>query len=381
MKKHIISVLAGLALAGTLAFADGLSFTNVLYTEVANFSKAGDNDLDVNFAGNNQTYEQMAAGYTSEKVDIYAQARINFLTADDKFITGFGYRGDKTFFSIKYKPVSGLDLGIGTSYNIPGAYLAVEDDYVAIGKIGSPGFNVALTGIKNLTVVVAFDFISGLYNNYFESESGDKYVFNTGVGAWYEFKNGKDATVFTLGAAFDYSRANAGNIHAGVYGSAAPLEGLDLYFGFTYNTPGPVNEKSPGNPNDGWKYASTFDPYIRDDHAVNFSVTYAKKSFYSAFDFNTGLRFKDDNDNERVPAFYAGALLGYNISKDFAVEVSSQTFGRYDEYMKGENSWVTIQPAAIWALSKHNTFVFSALVSLAENSFNLSFPVKWTFKL
>lgn len=372
MKKHIISVLAGLALAGTLAFADGLSFTNVLYTEVANFSKAGDNDPDVNFAGGNQTYEQMAAGYTSEKVDIYAQARINFLTADDKFITGFGYRGDKTFFSIKYKPVSGLDLGIGTSYNIPGAYLAVEDDYVAIGKIGSPGFNVALTGIENLTVVVAFDFISGWYDNIFES--GDKYVFNTGVGAWYEFKNGKDSTVFTLGAAFDYSRANAGNIHAGVYGSAAPLEGLDLYFGFTYNTPGPNNEGPKAPP-------STYDPYIVDDHAVNFSVTYAKKSFYSAFDFNTGLRFKDDDDNKRVPAFYAGALLGYNISKDFAVEVSSQTFGRYDEYMTGENSWVTIQPAAIWALSKHNTFVFSALVSLAENSFNLSFPVKWTFKL
>lgn len=372
MKKHIISVLAGLALAGTLAFADGLSFTNVLYTEVANFSKAGDNDPDVNFAGGNQTYEQMAAGYTSEKVDIYAQARINFLTEKDKFITGFGYRSDKTFFSIKYKPVSGLDLGIGTSYNIPGAYLAVEDDYVAIGKIGSPGFNVALTGIENLTVVVAFDFISGLYDNIFES--GDKYVFNTGVGAWYEFKNGKDATVFTLGAAFDYSRANAGNIHAGVYGSAAPLEGLDLYFGFTYNTPGPNNEGPKAPP-------STYDPYIVDDHAVNFSVTYAKKSFYSAFDFNTGLRFKDDNGNEIVPAFYAGALLGYNISKDFAVEVSSQTFGWYNLYMEGKDSFVTIQPAAIWALSKHNTFVFSALVKLQEDFFKLSFPVKWTFKL
>jgi len=350
--KKILSVLATLALVGALAFAQDAEsdvaeeassgsafFNNTVHTDTVVINAEG-----AAFAG---MYEEMEAGYNSDVLDIYAKGRI---LLNEEFANFIGYDHGETRFGIKYKPGYGIELGIGQAYYIPGAYMAVEDDYVAIGNAGTAGFNFGYKPVSGLTLVASFDFVSGVYNNYIYDASGN-YIFNTGFGGWYEFtKDGEEDPLFTVGAAFEYNRNGdvANPYHAGFYASVTPISDLSIYAGYTYNAP-------------------KGDLYITADHAVNLSVSYAIKDFYCAADYNTDF----------VENLYTGLLAGYVVD-DFDISLYIAGTATYADFVAGE---FCINPSCTWTINDNHSFQFGVDVNFAGGAWDsIDIPLEWVFK-
>ncbi|MDD7416136.1 MAG: hypothetical protein SPI86_10285 [Treponemataceae bacterium] len=352
--KKFLSVLTVLALVGTLAFAQVASenekaapsaqggkakFKNVVHTDTVSISAD-----EAKFAG---AYEDMQAWYNSDLLDIYARGRI---VLNEEYANYIGYNHSKTRFGIKYKPGYGIELGIGQAYYIPGAYMAVEDDYVEIGNAGTAGFNFGYKPVSGLTLVASFDFVSGVYNNYIYDAAGN-YIFNTGFGGWYEFtKDGEEDPLFTVGAAFEYNRNGdvTNPYHAGFYASVTPISDLSIYAGYTYNAP------------EG-------DLYITADHAVNLSVSYEINDFYCAADYNTDF---DDN-------FYTGLLAGYVVD-DFDISLCLTGVSSYSDFVAGE---FCINPGCSWQINDNHSFAFGVDVNFAGGAWDsIDIPLEWVFK-
>ncbi|MCR4791020.1 MAG: hypothetical protein K5839_08080 [Treponemataceae bacterium] len=367
--KRFLSVLAILALVGSFAFAQeaegNVSFSNTVKTDVVGVNADG--------AAFNYVYDEMEALYLSEKVDIYAKGRIQLMTptSDEaaaaalvgKEIAGvpvaFGYVPDETYFGINFKPVKGLALGIGQSIVIPGAYLAVEDDDLEYGKLACPGFDIAYTGVSGLTLVAAFDFMSGVYNNYFVDANGN-YVFNTRCGGFYEYSKEDSDFAFTVGAAFRYNNGSAEGIscvtpttkvesnpyHAGAYVTVTPIADLTFYAGYSYN----VDD----------------DLYITGDHVVNFSAAYSYEDMACAADFQT------NTDGE----MYAGVYFGYTI-KGFTPEVACQFTTTYADFAEG---WFGVFPDVAWEINDNHKVVCGAAIEFNNGAWDcISFPCKWVY--
>lgn len=364
--KKLLSVLAVLALVGTMAFAQEAEavaeaaapagdafFQNTVKTDVVKI-KSTANGVKV---GYDYIWEEMKAGYNSEKLDIFAKGRIKLLQSDG-VPTGIGYVADETYFGINYKPVEGLSLGIGQSIVIPGAYLAVEDDDLTYGKLGCPGFDIAYTN-WGLTLVASFDFLSGVYNNYFVDAAGN-YVFNTRFGGWYEFKADKDdeTPVFTIGAAFRYNNGVGASLEANPYHIGA----------YATFTPKLTNEDAELQFLAGYSYNVDDDLYITGDHAINFSAILSVGDFSCAFDYDTNT----DGD------FYSGLYLSYTIN-DFTPDVGFQMSTTYADFANGG---FYIWPGCTWKINKHHKVYFGASLSFEGGSWDaLSFPCKWVYKL
>lgn len=366
MKKKILSVLAILALIGSFAFAqeadaEGVEaesaestsvrstaeaqggkawFKNVVHTDTVAISEDG-----ASFAG---AYNDMQAGYSSDALDIYARGRI---ILDDDIHNYIGYKHSKTRFGIKYKPGYGIELGIGQAYYIPGSYMAVEDDNVALGNAGTAGFNLAWASDFGLTLVTSLDFVSGVYNNYFVDAQGN-YIFNTGFGGWYEFTpDGEEDPLFTIGAAFEYYRNGdvTNPFHAGIYASCTPISDLNFYVGYTYNAP-------------------SDDLYIVADHALNFSVSYEVGDFYCAADYNTDLAFE---------SFYTGLLLGYVYEDfDFSVALTGET--EYAAFVEGD---FCIAPCFSWDINDHHNISVGVDVNFSGAAWDsIDIPLEWVYR-
>ncbi|MCR5699264.1 MAG: hypothetical protein K6G52_06445 [Treponemataceae bacterium] len=357
--KKILSVLAALALVGTLAFAQDAENVESAETVAAEETSSGSaffnntvhtdtvvvNADGASFAG---MYEEMEAGYNSDILDIYAKGRI---ILNEEYANFIGYDHSETRFGIKYKPLAELELGIGQAYYIPGSYMAVEDDNVAIGNIGTAGFNLAYKPLSGLTFVASFDFVSGVYNNYIYDAAGN-YIFNTGFGGWYEFvKDGEEDPFFTVGAAFEYNRnGDVDNpYHAGIYASCAPVAGLSLYAGYTYNAP------------EG-------DLYIEADHAINFSASYEAGDFYCGADYNT-----DMGEN-----LYTGVLFGY-VVEDFDISLCATAVAEYEAFAEGE---FCIAPGCTWQINDNHSFGFGVDINFAGGAWDsIDIPLEWCFSL
>ncbi len=353
--KKFLSVLAVLALVGSLAFAqeaeesNGNSgsafFQNTVKTNVVVISNSG--------AAFNYIWEDMKAGYNSDKLDIFAKGRIKLMTSSGVPVA-FGYVSDETYFGINYKPVKGLELGIGQSIVIPGAYLAVEDDDLEYGKLGVPGFDICVKAVDGLTLVAAFDFLSGVYNNYFVDSFGN-YVFNTRFGGWYEYSKENSDFAFTIGAAFRYNNGNplgavleSNPYHAGAYATITPIKDLTFYMGYSYNVDDAL--------------------YITGDHVFNFSATYEYNDFACAFDYQSNT----------AGDLYSGAYFGYTI-KDFTPEIAVQFSTTYADFANG---WFGIYPDVAWKINKNHKLVCGVAVEFDGGAWDqVNFPIKWVYKM
>ncbi|MCR5699263.1 MAG: hypothetical protein K6G52_06440 [Treponemataceae bacterium] len=354
--KKILSLLVALAMVCTFAFAQEVEATEETAVEASNTGSAWFKNKvhtdtviisadDASFAG---MYNDMQAGYNSDILDIYARGRI---ILNETYANYIGYQASKTRFGIKYKPLAELELGIGQAYYIPGSYMAVEDDNVEIGNIGTAGFNLAAKPIKGLTLVASFDFVSGVYNNYIYDAAGN-YIFNTGFGGWYEFvKDGEEDPFFTVGAAFEYNRNGdvSNPYHAGIYVSCAPVAGLSLYAGYTYNTP-------------------SNDLYITSaDHAINFSASYEAGDFYCGADYNT-----DMGEN-----LYTGVTFGY-VVEDFDINLYAAGATTYAEFVEGE---FCVTPSCTWSINDNHSFGFGLDINFAGGAWDsIDIPLEWVFK-
>ena len=367
--KKIVTVLATLALVGSLAFAQEaeatengssdknaatVSFENKLYSPLIDVYVSDDGTSAI-FP---YLYEQMKVNVESEYVDLEVQGRVYLNPTGTVFKSidatslwnGLMYDPDKTYFDINFKPGYGIELGLHHSITIPGSYLVIEDDYVAIGDIGCDGFTLGYTGVPGLHLAASFD-VDNLFLAITAPGSAE-YVFNTGFGGWYEFKKDDSEDPFlTIGAAFEYSRGNDSAYRAGAYISCAPVDGLNIYAGYTYNTPDD-------------------DLFIPDSEwgAVNFSLSYENSGFYCAVDYNSSL----------LDAMYAGLLLGYNINDNWAVEVTTTTETCYSDFGNGV---FCVNPWAIWSINENHELSFGPEFYFGDGNFtDFTFPVKWIYK-
>ena len=144
--KKIITVLATLALVGSLAFAQEVeatengssdknaaivSFENKLYSPLVDVN-VSDDGVSAIFP---YLYEQMQVNVESEYVDLEARGRVYLNPTGTVFKTidatslwnGFMYDPDNTYFDINFKPGYGIELGLHHSITIPGSVTFIGD--------------------------------------------------------------------------------------------------------------------------------------------------------------------------------------------------------------------------------------------------------------
>ena len=367
--KKIVSVLATLALVGTLAFAQeaeateeskssGIlngtaSFTNKLQINTFTATKDG-----VQFGG---MWNQMEASYESDMLDIYAQARIKLNVSDEGVPNGIGYSGDDTYLDLNFKPGYGFEIGVHHDISIPGAYCYVEDDSMNLGQLGRDGFDfawVAQDDLEGLVLVANCDFLQIDGTNYFVDpvvyvvSGAKKYAFTTGFGGYYEYAKDDSDIEWSVGGQFLYGRDNTYNDYsAGAFVSFKTFDAWTIWTGYTYNANGDL-EDAEGS------------------HVMNFSTSYESGNFFCGADYVTDF----------AKYLYTGVSVGYEFEDaGVTADVYAQGVAAYDDFANG-TFWVV--PDVTVKIGDFGKIRCGVEVDFDGGEWDsVSVPVRWTYKL
>jgi hypothetical protein len=350
MKKIIKAALICAALAGGSAVsAEGstetknstITFSNKLGSDIVNVTEDR-----TTFAG---FYDKVQADITSDKVDAGVKANCVLSPDADGKPDSFSWSGDYFDWYLTFRPIEVISLGFSTDFPAAGSYLAVEDDNIAGGKLGSDGFTAAFTGVPGLMLAATVPFTSdsdGGYNRFkhtkTDEDGNDTTTYlNFGVGAEYRF-GGKG----TL-AAVVHDPVNSDSFGFGVYGSLTPVDGLALYGGYS------------SRDEDGICGVSG-------DDLFNASVSYKKDAFACAGDYVT-----TDTD------FYAGADVSYAVIEAVAVSLGGTVNTSYDDVAAGT---YVLKPAVTYTPGALGEFKAEADISFTDEDFDsVCFPVYWKY--
>jgi hypothetical protein len=352
MKKIVTAALACAVLAGgSAAFAEestktinhALTFINKFGSDVVNITKDG-----TAFAG---LYNEVTAVITSEKIDAGIDATLRLAADGTGAPESLNWSSEDFDWYATFRPVRTISLGFSTDFFAPGSYLAVEDDNISGGKLGSDGFTAAFTGVSGLMLAATIPFASdadGGYNWFRHTgtdESGTETTsyLNFGFGAQYDFgRKGSVAVVVR-------DPANSGSFGYGVYASLTPVDGFGLYAG----------------------YASRDEDGIcgvAGDNLYNASVSFTKCLLGCAADYVT-----------TYSGFYAGVNFTCGITDAVSLALGGTVNALYSDAAAGTyvlKPAVTCTPGAVGEFNAEADFSFS---NQALDS--VTFPVYWKYSL
>ncbi|HAH61706.1 MAG TPA: hypothetical protein DCL73_06370 [Treponema sp.] len=350
MKKIIAAALACAALVGGSAASaeestetnnSVITFSNELGSDVVNITKD-----KTTFAG---FYDEVTADITSEKVDAGIDATLRLGVDEDGKPDSFSWSGDDFDWYLTFRPIQTVSLGFSTDFPAAGSYLAVEDDNIAGGKLGSDGFTAAFTGVPGLMLAATVPFSSdtdGGYNWFKHTETDDDgdettTYLNFGFGAEYSF-----ADKGTL-AAVVHNPVNTDSFGYGVYGSLTPVEGLAVYGGYAYRDEDGICD-------------------VAGDNLFNASVSYTKDAFGCAADY-----VSTDTD------FYTGVNVSYNVTETINVALGGTVNAEYDDASSGT---YVLKPAVTYTPGEIGEFYAEADFSFVDEDFDsVCFPVYWKY--
>jgi hypothetical protein len=350
MKKIIMAALACAVLTGGYAASaeesaetdnSVITFSNELGSDVANITKG-----KTVFAG---FYDEVTADVTSERIDAGVDATLRLAVDEDGKPESFSWRGDGFDWYLTFRPIQVISFGFSTDFPAAGSYLAVEDDNIAGGKLGSDGFTAAFTGVPGLMLAATIPFTSDTDAgcNWFKhtetNDDGDETTayLNFGFGAEYSF-----ADKGTL-AAVVHDPVNTGSFGYGVYGSLTPADGLALYGGYAYRDEDGICG-------------------VAGDNLFNASVSYTKEAFGCAADYVSA-----------GTDFYTGVNFSYNATETVNVALGGTINAAYDDASSGT---YVLKPAVTCTPGEFGEFYAEVDFSFVDKDLDsVCFPVYWKY--
>lgn len=336
--KKIVMVLAAMVMAGSAAFAADVVFHNKLFEEDAVWEKNGD-DSEVKFPG---IKDEMHVEYKSEHVDASITTIINVL----KDYTDEDHVGTKDFYLdgyiddwyMEWRLIQALTIGLHDNIYSDASVLAVLDDELKGGNIGSDGFTAIyrpemFNRALRLAVTFPFEF----------TKSNDRSTPN-----WLKGKdvNGTEYVDMGIGAIYTGSVFQVGFTAHDVLDDDARL------IGFTLNFPNIVEGLTigAGFTNTKSKEALSDDLFVTGENIINAQLAYETGAF--RFDAETviGLDKKEDFDK------YFGAMIGYEVSEALALGAKFQMFmyGKDNANGLDKNAWI-VGVTADYTIDEHNS--------------------------
>ncbi len=342
-KKTMVVLAGAILVLASAVYADDaitVSSSNEIGSDIVTVT-----DDDNTFAG---MYDEFIMDMTSERVDAGLDIKLQMTTDSDGVPEAVSWNDDDFDWYAAFRPVNFITLGFSTDFFLSGSYLAVEDDNIAGGKMGSDGLTVAYTGISGLTLAVTapfgFDSEEDGPNKFDDDDKDDEdeRYFDAGFGGEYNF-GGKAA----LGAVI-HDIANSDTRGWGIYGSLTPVENLALYAGFAYrDTEGLCD--------------------IVDKHLINASIAFTPGNWDFAADYITST----DED------FYTGLNIGYDVSDSVNVAVGGTLNGEYSDRANGT---YVLKPAVTYTHSSLGEFKAEVDIAFVEEDFdNMTLPVYWKY--
>lgn len=330
IKSKKLIAAAAVALIASLSFAQEVSFSNKLKSNIADITITDDGTSTSLAAFSNKA----SAEYNSEKLD--AGAAINFKVAlkDDIFAFGSENFIDDAF--IEFRPTEILGIGFNRGYYVAGSYLPCLEDDMAESNIGS-NFGLFIRPVEGLVIAGGLDFVSYFVN------TEEKPLIN--FGAEYAA-----CEAFTFGAAARNIIADSRTL--GIYASFKGVEGLTLNAGFTYN----------GNLKD----------YRLTGNLINAALMLNKGPFGFYANAVVSLGGDADNDNE----LYTAATMTYMISNSLIANI----YGGFSTDFDNDAARAAEVSSGICAfLNKNNSVKASVFVYLINGMTNISFPFYWKY--
>lgn len=335
--KKIVMALAAMVMAGS-AFAADVVFHNKLFEEDAVWEKNGD-DSETRFPG---IWNEMHVEYKSEHVDASITTLIgiqkDYDATKDYYLDG--YIDD---WYMEWRLIQALTIGLHDNIYSDASVLAVLDDELKGGNIGSNGFTAIyrpeiFNRALRLAVTFPFDFTKDHTGdvpnvNWLKGKdygmSGDTRYINFGLGAIYT------GSVFQVG----FTAKNLLNEDERLIGFSLNfpnvVEGLTIGAGFT-------NTKS--------KEALCEDMHVTGENIINAQLAYETGAF--RFDAETVIGL----DKEELFDKYFGVMVGYEATEALALGAKFQMFmyGKDNGIGLDKNAWlagVTLD----YTIDEHNS--------------------------
>lgn len=280
----------------------------------------------------------------------------------------FGY-SDLDYY-INVRPFSFMEVSFHNGLAVRGASLAIWDDDISSGKIGSDGFTLSLLPVEGLRVTGKIflpaghddgTWGKGNYANGSGAEEND--ALNFGFGAVYE------NDFFSLGVNFDDVANDKGRV-IGVYGEIAPIENFTIGGGF-----GMAKE----------------DNKILLDEIDTFKTVY----LYGKNLFNAQIGYENDNfaitaevagntdKEDSAYDLYAGLDFAVNLNDTLGIGVTGQLFndfGNKDDEAALDTGFVVNPYVTIACNERHS---FSAGVAYMNNDGTslVKIPLSWKYSI
>lgn len=341
MKKIVSAVAAALALASSAAFAQELTFTNEVSSDVVEITIPKSGDTTAAFPG---VTEKMAAEFKSEKVDFKVDARVKFVydNFDNPTEKQFGMKSDSDHWLdgyIEFRPINLITIYLHNGINTAGSYLPVEDDNVAAGNMGA-NFGVCLRPIEGLRISAGLD----------ESPFADKKL-KINVGADYTFGNAFAAGVVANGINAD--------VAVGGFFSFTGVENLTTNLGYSW-----------------YKNASkgTFKS-VSGNHLIDLGVKYGLGNIPLSFALDVVTGF-GGNDAEALYDLYTGANISYGFTEALGANVTFK--GQFDfADTNPATADIEVQPQLTFSAGS-NSFAFAVNLEFCGNT-TIKFPISWSY--
>lgn len=334
--KKIVMALAAMVMAGS-AFAADVVFYNKLFEEGVLWEKEGD-DSETKFPG---ITDKMHVEYKSEHVDASITTIIGVEKDYEDGTKDFYLDGYIDDWYMEWRLIQALTIGLHDNIYSDASVLAIVDDEMEGGNIGSDGFtaiyrpemfNRALRLAVTLPLEFTKDGFDASKANWLKGKdlrSGDTRYVNFGIGAIY------------TGSAFQ------------VGFTAKNLLNEDLRFiGFTLNFPNIVDGLTigAGFTNTKSKEALCEDMHVTGENIINAQLAYETGAF--RFDAETVIGL----DKEELFDKYFGVMVGYEATEALALGAKFQMFmyGKDNGIGLDKNAWlagVTLD----YTIDEHNS--------------------------
>lgn len=288
----------------------------------------------------------------------------------------FGY-SDLDYY-INVRPFSIMEVSFHNGLAVRGASLAIWDDDIGSGKIGSDGFTLSflpadgfrLTG--KIFLPAGHDDGTWGAKNYLNGKKvmeGDNVVwnenntFNFGFGACYEDER------FSLGVNFDNVADDDGRV-IGIYGEVLPLENLTIGGGF-------------GMAKEGNKILlDELDPfktvYLYGKNIYNAQVGYENDSVSFAAEV-AGNTDKEDSAYD----LYAGLLLEVSLNDRLGVGLEGQLFNDFGNIndVPALDTGFALTPYVTIAGNKNHSFAAGVSYMNNDGTSLVKIPLLWKYSI
>lgn len=371
MKKILLAVMS-IAVMTSGVFAEGISFSNELVTNVVNVFDPKNGESNTSYF---DTTERVIADCEVDIIKAGVDAK-GYFRKSNRFDKNSNYKlsWDSADWYVEFNPFEIVGFGFSDELYTAGSYLPVVDEKVNAGNYSTSGFSLLIRPAENLTIGVGVDNDA----TYFADNNNDEWEYNLAAGIDYNDEQ------FSIGGSF-HGIGTDDHLKIGIYGSIKAIDNFLLNVGFTHSEDGDIGLNNVTYiSNQPYKDDSNITRYINDKYFCIWGKNVVNAGAVIDVDvvkISGDLAFSLDSDDRKgLYDFYLGADVLLGLTNELGIDIKGfmlNDFGDTDEDMT-----FGLKPRLLFKMDKHEFSVGLFYQSkLGSNNGYKSFglPLGWKY--